>query len=217
MIPSLKYVQVDDDAQSVHSFHPITEAKRNPFHTFTDEEDEDSGTRLRTDPEQRAASPSHENRQESLPQVVSMSREESFGEFVMDVFMYEKESGQKLPCRARLDTGMTRNAISHSHAVMLGYEFDEYRGDPCIVADGSLYRPIGQVTLPFHFVSFRTAKTWKVEFIVFPDGSPFDICLGRHFISLADLMKRNPEALPVEFRKLKTSKFLLNELYKATC
>ncbi len=125
----------------------------------------------------------------------------------MDILI-KKESGQGLPGRARLDTGMTRNAVSESVALMLGYPIGGYSGDPCVVADGSFYYPIGQVTLPFHFVNFRTAQTWHVEFIVFPEGSPFDICLGRRFISLADLLKRNPEALPVEFRKYKPGKFL---------
>lgn len=211
--PSSQYLQVGDDAQSVHNFHPITEAKTNPFRSFTDEET-DTVAEEELNLEQPVDSPSDGNRRMSLPQMISMSRESSFGDFVMDVFI-KKESGQGLPGRARLDTGMTRNAVSKSVALMLGYPIDEYNGDPCIVADGSFYYPIGQVTLPFHFVNFRTAQTWHVEFIVFPEGSPFDICLGRRFISLADLLKRNPEALPVEFRKLKPGKFDLSPQRRA--
>lgn len=126
--------------------------------------------------------------------------------------MYEKESGQKVPGRARLDTGMTCNAIRQSHALMVGYPIEVYNGPPCIVGDGTLYSPIGQVTVPFHFVNSGTAKTWHVEFLVFPEGSPFDICLGRRFISVANLLKRNPEALPVAFYKMTPSKFSLSRL-----
>lgn len=201
-------MQVGDDAQSVHGSHPITEAKNNPFGIFTDE-DTDTAPGGPPDSDQHAEYASHEDRGE-----VSVSREQSFGEFVMDVFMYEKESGEKLPGSARLDTGMTLNAVSYSQALLLGHPIEEYKGDPCVVADGSFYRPIGQVTIPFKFVSFRTAQTWRVEFIVFPEGSPFDICLGRRFIWVADLLKRNPEALPVEFRKLKPSKCLLYKRYR---
>lgn len=141
--------------------------------------------------------------------VGSMSREESFGEFVYDIFIYEKESGQKIPGRARLDTGMTCNAVSYSQAVMLGYPIEPYDGEPCIVANGSLYDPIGQVKLPFHFVNARNEHIWRIDFIVFPDGSPFDLCLGRRFISLANLLKRNPQVAPVEFRKLDPRKSYL--------
>ncbi len=193
--------QVSDGAESVHNLHPITEAENNPFH-ISDAADEELVSEVEPQAERRFDGESGGKRRQSLPQLMSVSREESFGEFVMDICLYEKESGQKLPSRARLDTGMTRNAVSHSHARMLGYPIEEYTDDPCIVADGTQYTPIGQVTLPFHFVTFRTAKTWRVDFIVFPDSCPFDVCLGRRFISLADLLKRNPEALPVEFRKL---------------
>lgn len=196
--------QVGDDAQSVHSLHPITEAESNPFDISTTA-DKDVVPEDEPRTEQQFDGESSGKRRQSQPQLKLVSREESFGEFVMDICLYEKESGQKLPGRARLDTGMTRNAVSHSHARMLGYPIEEYTDDPCIVADGTQYTPIGQVTLPFHFVTFRTAKTWRVEFIVFDDACPFDVCLGRRFISLADLLKRNPEALPVEFRKLTSS------------
>ena len=188
----------------MHSFHPITEAERNPFGISTDV-DEDMAAERETQIEQQFTSESSGDRRLSQPQLIS--REESFGEFVMDICMYEKESGNKLPGRARLDTGMTFNAVSHSHALMLGYPIEEYKDEPCIVADGTQYQPIGQVTLPFHFVNFRTAKTWRVEFIVFTDHCPFDVAFGRRFISLANLLKRNPEALPVEFRKLKSCKY----------
>jgi hypothetical protein len=197
--------QVGDDAQSVYSLHPITEAESNPFGTSAST-DEDVAAEGEPQSEQQFDAESSGERRQSQPQPHPMSREESFGEFVMDICLYEKESGQKLPGRARLDTGMTRNAVSYSHALMLGYPIEKYKDDPCIVADGTKYEPIGQVTLPFHFVTFRTAKTWRVEFIVFPDGCPFDVCLGRRFISLADLLKRNPEALPVEFKKMSSRK-----------
>lgn len=193
----------------MHSFHPIIAAKKNPFGIETDEdtdEDPDAAPKGAPDQDQRAGSASHVDRRESLTQLVPISREQSFGEFVMDVFVYEKESGEKQPACARLDTGMTLNAVSYPIARLLGYPIEEYQGDPCVVADGSNYHPIGQVTIPFKFASFKTAKTWRVQFIVFPEGSPFDICLGRRFINLANLLKRNPEALPVHFRGLKPGK-----------
>lgn len=124
--------------------------------------------------------------------------------------MFGKESGHKVPGRARLDTGMTLNAIRESLVLMVGYPIEDYNGPPCIVGDGALYTPIGQVTVPFHFVNSGTAKTWQVEFLVFPETSPFDICLGRKFISIANLLKRNPEALPVAFSRLSASKFSLS-------
>ncbi|KAF7514120.1 hypothetical protein GJ744_004445 [Endocarpon pusillum] len=195
---NVETIEVDDDAKSVHSTHPITQAERNPFGTSTDEDaDQGSAAELQeTAPE--ANSTSHKERRGSYPQFSSMYREASFGEFVEDIQL-EKGSGEKMPGRARLDTGMTRNAVSHSVALMLGYPIEAYTGDPCIVADGTEFYPLGQVVLPFHFVNFQTAKTWHIEFIVFPDESPFDVCLGRRFISRANLLKRNPEALPVAF------------------
>lgn len=207
-------MQVGDDAQSEHSLHPITEAERNPFSTPTDA---GPATAAEKEPEQKQQEDTRRygDRRTSQPQRMTVSREGSFGEFVMDISMYEKDSGRKIFGRARLDTGMTSNGVSRSQAMMLGYPIVEYTGDPCIVADGSLYHPIGQVTLPFHFVTFRTAKTWHVEFIVFPDDSPFDLCLGRRFISLADLLKRNPEALPLAFENLKSGKLGLSNTLRA--
>ncbi|ERF75936.1 hypothetical protein EPUS_01302 [Endocarpon pusillum Z07020] len=201
---NVEIIEVDDDAKSVHNPHPITQAERNPFGTSTDENaDQASAAELQeTAPE--ANSTSHRERRESYPRFSSMYREASFGEFVEDIQL-EKGSGEKMPGRARLDTGMTRNAVSHSVALMLGYPIEEYTGDPCIVADGTEFSPLGQVVLPFHFVNFQTAKTWHIEFIVFPDESPFDVCLGRRFISQANLLKRNPEALPVAFGHKKSS------------
>ena len=152
----------------------------------------------------------------SEPLASSLVREESFGEFVMEI-QFKKESGQGLPGSARLDTGMTRNAVSESIARMLGYPIEDYNGGFCIVADGREFHPIGQVTIPFKFVHFRTAKTWHVEFVIFPEGSPFDICLGRRFISLADLLRPNPEALPVEFRKLTPSMVSAEQATKSAC
>lgn len=205
MILRLQYMQVDDDAKSVHNPHPITQAERNPFGTSTDEDaDQASAAELQeTAPESNSTS--HRERRESYPRFSSMYREASFGEFVEDIRL-EKGSGEKMPGRARLDTGMTRNAVSHSVALMLGYPIEKYTGDPCIVADGTEFYPLGQVVLPFHFVNFQTAKTWHIEFIVFPDESPFDVCLGRRFISQANLLKRNPEALPVAFSQKKPRK-----------
>ena len=200
--PSLIHLQVDDDTRSVHSFHPITESKINPFGVLPEVVNTDAAA------EEEQQSGIKEERRKSMPLTTQMSREESFGDFVMDVLIEGKESKQNLPCRARLDTGMTGNAVSHAQALMLGYPIQEYDGDPYIMADGSLYEPIGQVSLPFHFVNFRTAKTWYMDFIVFPDSSPFDLCLGSRFIALASLLKRKPEALPVEFRKLKPRKIL---------
>jgi hypothetical protein len=200
-------MQVGDDAQSVHSFHPILEAETNPFDTSTDETaitDVAPGSPVQ-DP-QTGRPTSRQERRNSEPKISVLSREESFGDFVMDV-LFKKETGHGLPGRARLDTGMTRNAVSRSVADMLGYPIEEYKGDPAVVADGSIYYPIGQVTIPFSFMNVA-AKTWYVEFIVFPEGSPFDVCLGRRFILLANLLKRNIEALPVEYRKLSPSKFL---------
>jgi hypothetical protein len=208
-------LKVSDDAESVHSFHAIIAAKKNPFGIQTDEEtDEDTDGNTDAAPEgvvdqdEQAGSASHVDSTESPPRLMPISREQSFGEFVMDVFMYEKESGENLRGCARLDTGMTLNAVSYPMARLLGYPIEEYQGDPCVVADGSFYHPIGQVTIPFKFVSFRTAQTWRLQFIVFPEGSPFDICLGRRFINLANLLKRNPEALPVHFVDLRSGKCL---------
>jgi hypothetical protein len=199
-------VQVQHDASSEHGFNPITQAENNPFDTWSDAGSFRT-TKTHLDPESPRISMFRQDTSESeqLPQ--SIAREESFGEFAMTVVMYNKKNGDELPGRARLDTGMTKNGVSRSHAEMLGYPIQPYTGDPCVVGDGSLYEPIGQVTMPFYFKDYRCAKTWWLEFIVFPDGAPFDICLGRRFISLADLLKRNPEALPVEFRKLTASKF----------
>jgi hypothetical protein len=205
MAPGLQDMQVGDDAQSVHSFNPITEAHKNPF-GISEEVARDTAAECGPSSEQQAGSPSAGD---TWHQHVSLSRETSFGEFVTDIFMYEKGSGEKVPGRARLDTGMTCNAIRYSHAQMVGYPIEQYKGDPCKVGDGRLFDPLGQVTIPFHFVNSGNARQWHVEFIVFPEESPFDICLGRRFISLANLLKRNEEALPVEFPKLKPSKFHL--------
>lgn len=194
-------IEVVDDAESEHNLHPITQATRNPFIT-SPPVGTVSPVKGNQEPEPQIDSPSPEDSMETELKVGSMSREESFGEFVYDIFIYEKESGQKIPGRARLDTGMTCNAVSYSQAVMLGYPIEPYDGEPCIVANGSLYDPIGQVKLPFHFVNARNEHIWRIDFIVFPDGSPFDLCLGRRFISLANLLKRNPQVAPVEFRKL---------------
>jgi hypothetical protein len=186
----------------VHSYHPITEAENNPFDATLDE---DTDSELA--PRNEAQPPEYNcERRSSLPLTLAMTREQSFGEFVMDISMYGKDNESKLQRRARLDTGMTGNAVNLSLAKSLGYPIQEYDGDPCVVGDGSLFEPLGQVMLPFHFVTFQTAKTWNVEFLVFPDESPFDMCLGRRFISLANLLKRNPEALPVQFRKLERRK-----------
>ena len=198
VIASLHYMQVDDDAKSVHSLHPITQAEQNPFGTSTDEDADQAAEAEAPETAPEANSTSPMERRESYPQFSSMYREASFGEFVEDIRL-EKGSGEKMSGRARLDTGMTRNAVSHSVALMLGYPIEKYTGDPCIVANGTEFHPLGQVVLPFNFVNVLTAKTWYIEFIVFPDESPFDVCLGRRFISKANLLKRNPEALPVAF------------------
>ncbi len=191
MVTSSQYTQVDDDTQSIQSLHPITQAERNPFSNPTDEDAEEAVAEQPPDTDQV-------ERRESYPRFSSMYREASFGEFVEDI-LFEKGNGQKLFGRARLDTGMTLNAVSKSQALMLNCPIEEYAGDPCIVANGGEFYPLGQVVLPFRFVNFLTAKTWHIEFIVFPDEAPFDICLGRRFISRANLLKRNPEALPVAF------------------
>jgi hypothetical protein len=202
-------LKVNDDAASVHSSHPIIAAKKNPFGIDTDEdtdEDPDAAPKGAPHQAQHSGLASHVDRRESLPQFMPISREWSFGEFVLDVFVYEKESGEKHPACARLDTGMSLNAVSYSVARLLSYPIEDYLGEPCLVADGSEYHPIGQVTIPFKFANVLTARTWRLDFIVFPEGSPFDICLGRQFIKHANLLKPNPEALPVHFRDLKPGK-----------
>lgn len=189
----------------MHSLHPIIAAKKNPFGFDTDEdtdEDPDAAPTGAPDHDQQGGSASRVDRRESLPQLMPISREQSFGEFVMEIIMYEKESCEKQPACARLDTGMTHNAISYPIARRLGYPIEEYLG-ACVVADGTDFHPPGQVTIPFKFVHFKTAKTWWLTFIIFPEGAPFDICLGRRFIMRAALLKPNPEALPVHFRGLK--------------
>lgn len=199
-------IEVAEDAQSEHHLHPITEATKNPFGNPPPLDTESAAEwDPEPEPEPQSSSPSQEDSRDSEPEVNSISREESFGEFVYDILMYEKDSNQKIPGRARLDTGMTCNAVSLPQALMLGYPIEEYKGDPCIVADGSTYNPVGQVKLPFHFVNARNEHIWRIDFIVFPDGCPFDLCLGRRFISLAKLLKRNPQVAPVEFRRLKPS------------
>jgi hypothetical protein len=111
----------------------------------------------------------------------------------LDAVYFEGASGQKLTGRLQRDTGMIHNAVTHSRALLLGYTIEQYNGDPCIVANGSSYHPIGQVTLTFHFVNFRNKQPWQVEFLVFPDRAPFDICLGRRFLYSKRLL--NAEAV----------------------
>jgi hypothetical protein len=80
---------------------------------------------------------------------------------------------------------------------------EEYNGGPVLVADGSSFIPKGKVVLPFTFVGFRSTQMWNIDFIVFADDLPYDICLGRRFISLSGLLKPPSGALPVGFRKIK--------------
>jgi hypothetical protein len=124
-----------------------------------------------------------------------------FGEFVEDVSLV-KVDGQELPGLVRLDTGMTLNAVSYSVTLLLGYPIEEYNGGPFVVVDGSEWPLMGQVVIPFNFVDFRSTQMWYIKCIVF-DEFPYDICLGRGFISESGLLKRPPGALPVELKKLR--------------
>lgn len=144
------------------------------------------------------------DQRESQTLLLSMRRESSFTE---DICVYEKNTFEKFLFRARLDTGMNGNFVKRSQAMLLGYPIEEYTGIPCIGINGSDYYPEGQVTLPFHFKSFHSARTWRVEFLVVTDDAPFDMALGIEFISHADLLRRTREALPVTFRKVDSSEF----------
>lgn len=179
-------IKVRDDAESVHIFHPITGEDENPFRTSLDS--------VRSAPVEGASPLEHRE--------FPFTRETSFGEFARDIAMLEKESGQKMFGRARLDTGMTFNAIRQGLTLKLRYAIEDCNDVSCIVGDGTEFRPLGRVTIPFHFVNSGNAKTWDLEFVVFPDEAPFDVCLGRRFISSAHLLKSNDEALPVKFRPL---------------
>jgi hypothetical protein len=79
---------------------------------------------------------------------------------------------------------------------------EEYNGGPVLVADGSSFIPKWKVVLTFTFVGFRSTQMWNIDFIVFADDLPYDICLGRRFISLSGLLKPSG-ALSVGFRKMK--------------
>ena len=167
--------QVLDDASSVHQteIDPITEAYENPF-----------------DP-----------RSESTESPVVDSPVGTEYGFAEDIFIKKPEGSDKLFMRARLDTGMEDNAMSKECADQTGIEIMPYTGSDLLAAEGTAH-PLGQLEVPLYFENFRAAKTWKVRFIILPDP-PFDVAFGRVFISKADLLKRNPEALPLEHRKLK--------------
>ena len=90
------------------------------------------------------------------------------------------------------------NAIHLEKARSSGFRILEYTGPRLKDADGPEFDALGKVDLQFYFKSYRSARTWTLEFVVLRDP-PFDVALGSAFIKHAGLLKRTEPALPMAF------------------
>lgn len=115
--------------------------------------------------------------------------------FVEDIAVLLHE--EKLFMRARLDPGMENNVISEGKALETGFDIEPYTGPDMIVGNGDMLRPVGYIELQFHFQRVQTAKSWKLRLLVIPNDPPFDVALGRDFISKAKWRVRPIEPLPI--------------------
>lgn len=102
------------------------------------------------------------------------------------------------PMRALLDTGTRMNAIHLENVQKSGFPTLKYTGPRLRDADGPDFDHLAKSDLQFYFKSYRSAKTWTLEFVVLRDP-PFNVALGNAFIKHAGLLKRSNAILPMAF------------------